>query len=86
VLFLPPGDPLGLAPLDEATLPVYIAEMQRSLVDMRAVFERRSLIAGLSLAGVRKLRSMKPGGDYTWLGDYPKEAERRGHAAAIQPR
>lgn len=76
---------LGLAPLEEATLPLYIAETQRSLLDMRAAFENRSLVAGLSLAGVRKLRSLKPGGDYTWLGDYPELARRRGHAVPIQP-
>lgn len=77
---------LAITPLGDATLEVYMAEMQRSLLDMRAAFQGRNLAAGFSIAGLRKLAALKPSAAYTWLGDYPKEAQRRKFGASILPR
>jgi hypothetical protein len=44
---------------------------------MRDVVQQKNFAAGLSHVYYRKLSLLKTREEYTWLGDYPKEAERR---------
>jgi hypothetical protein len=44
---------------------------------MREAAQSKSLVKGVPEAYLRKLSLMKAKPEYVWLGDYPKQAERR---------
>ena len=68
---------LAISPLREDTLQAYINEMQRCAAEMREEVRRKNIALGLSQVVGRKFRSLSPQAEYVWLGDYPKETERR---------
>jgi hypothetical protein len=55
----------------------YIAKVQRSAGDMREAVKEKNFATAVSHVYYRKLSLLKTREEYTWLGDYPKEAERR---------
>ena len=63
--------------LQDDSLDAYIAETQRAATDMREALEQRNFAIGISEVYYRKFSLQKTKSEYVWLGDYPKEAERR---------
>ena len=51
-------------------------EMSRA-TEMREALQQKNFAMGLSQVYARKLSLLKTRPEYVWLGDYPKEAERR---------
>ena len=78
---------LGISPLKDDSFEAYIAKVQQSVTDMRTAVREKNFAAGLSQVYYRKLALLKSRPEYVWLGDYPKEAERRkqGYAYGISP-
>jgi hypothetical protein len=74
---------LGISPLTDDTLEAYVKQSQRSLAEMREAVQQKSFTVGLPQVYWRKLSALKTKPEYTWLGDYPKEAERRKQAYGI---
>jgi hypothetical protein len=68
---------LGISPVKDDTLEAYIAKVQRTATDMREAVKEKNIAAGVSHMYYRKFALLKAREEYTWLGDYPKEAERR---------
>jgi len=68
---------LGISPLKDDTLEGYISKTQRSATEMREAVKQKNFAMGLSHVYARKLSLLKTRPEYVWLGDYPKEAERR---------
>jgi hypothetical protein len=68
---------LGISYLQDDSLDAYIAETQRAATDMREALEQRNFAIGISEVYYRKFSLLKTKTEYVWLGDYPKEAERR---------
>ncbi|PYV95983.1 MAG: hypothetical protein DMG89_19460 [Acidobacteria bacterium] len=68
---------LGISPLKDDTLEGYISKTQRSATEMREALQQKNFAMGLSQVYARKLSLLKTRPEYVWLGDYPKEAERR---------
>jgi hypothetical protein len=68
---------LGISPLNDDSLEAYISRKQRAASEARAAVEEKNFAKGLAQVFLRKfsLRKKKP--EYSWLGDYPKEAEQR---------
>jgi hypothetical protein len=68
---------LGISPLNDDSLEAYISRTQRAAAEARAAVEEKNFAKGLAQVYLRKfsLRKQKP--EYSWLGDYPKEAEQR---------
>lgn len=68
---------LGISVVREDTLEAYIAKVQRSATEMREAVKAKNFATAVSHVYYRKLALLKAREEYTWLGDYPKEAERR---------
>jgi hypothetical protein len=68
---------LGISPMRNDTLEAYIAKVQRAATEMREAERQRNFATAISHVYYRKLSLLKTREEYTWLGDYPKEAERR---------
>jgi hypothetical protein len=68
---------LGISVIKEDTLEAYIAKVQRTTADMRDAVQEKNFATAVSHVYYRKLSLLKTREEYTWLGDYPKEAERR---------
>ena len=68
---------LGISPMRDDTLEAYIARVQFSATEMREAVQQRNFAAGISHIYYRKFSLLKTREEYTWLGDYPKVAERR---------
>jgi hypothetical protein len=77
---------LQLTPSSDLTLEAFVAQVQGSLAEIRQAVQSRSFAKGLSEVALRKLSLLRLRPEYSWLGDYPMEAERRRLGAAIQPR
>jgi hypothetical protein len=68
---------LGISPMRDDTLEAYIAKVQRTATEMREAVRQRNFAKAISHVYYRKFSLLKTREEYTWLGDYPKEAERR---------
>jgi hypothetical protein len=68
---------LGVSPMKDDTLEAYIAKVQLSATEMREAVQQKNFATAVSHVYYRKLSLLKAREEYTWLGDYPKEAERR---------
>jgi hypothetical protein len=68
---------LGISIMKDDTLEGYIAKVQRTAGDMREAVKEKNFATAVSHVYYRKLSLLKTREEYTWLGDYPKEAERR---------
>ena len=68
---------LGISIMKDDTLEAYIAKVQRTAGDMREAVKEKNFATAVSHVYYRKLSLLKTREEYTWLGDYPKEAERR---------
>lgn len=68
---------LGISVIREDTLEAYIAKTQRSATEMREAVKEKNFATAVSHVYYRKLALLKTSEEYTWLGDYPKESERR---------
>jgi hypothetical protein len=68
---------LGIAPVNDDTLQAYINKMQRSASELREAVQQKSFVKGIPEVYLRKFSLMKTKPEYVWLGDYPKESERR---------
>jgi hypothetical protein len=74
---------LGISPLTDDTLEAYVQQAQRSLAEMREAIQQKRFAFGLPQVYWRKLSALKTKPEYTWLGDYPREAERRKQAYGV---
>ena len=68
---------LGISYLKDDSLDAYIAKTQRAATDMREALKQKNFATGISEVYYRKFSLLKAKSEYVWLGDYPKEAERR---------
>ena len=68
---------LGISPLNDDTLEAYISQAQRAVGEIREAVQEKNFVKGLSEVYVRKFSLLRTKPEYVWLGDYPKEAERR---------
>lgn len=68
---------LGISPLKEDTLEAFTAKVQRSTTEMRDAVREKNFATGVPQFYFRKLSLLKSKPEHVWLGDYPKEAERR---------
>ena len=68
---------LGISYLKDDSLDGYIAKTQRAATDMREALKQKNFATGISEVYYRKFSLLKTKSEYVWLGDYPKEAERR---------
>ena len=68
---------LGVYPVNDDTLEAFIARVQRTCAEMREAVQEKNFAKGLPEYYLRKFSLMKTKPEYVWLGDYPKEAERR---------
>lgn len=77
---------LGISPLTDDSFEAYAAKLQRSAQERREAVKRRNFATGLSEVYFRKLSLLKIRPEYTWLGDYPQEAERRRQGFPVEAR
>jgi hypothetical protein len=68
---------LGIAPMKDDSLEAYIAKTQLAATEMREAVQQKNFATAVSHVYYRKFALLKTREEYTWLGDYPKEAERR---------
>ena len=68
---------LGIQPVNDDTLQAYINKMQRSATEMREAVQEKNFVKGVPEVYLRKVSLLQTKPEYVWLGDYPKEAERR---------
>ncbi|HKV24997.1 MAG TPA: hypothetical protein VJN93_10445 [Candidatus Acidoferrum sp.] len=68
---------LGISVVRDDTLQAYIAKVQRGVSEMRDAIKQKNMATAVSHVYFRKLSLLKTKEEYAWLGDYPKEAERR---------
>jgi hypothetical protein len=68
---------LGISPATDDTIEAYMAKVQRSAADMREAVQGKSFATAIPHVFYRKLSLRKTKEEYVWLGDYPKESERR---------
>jgi hypothetical protein len=68
---------LGIAPVNNDTLQAYKDKMQRSASELREAVQQKSFVKGLPEVYLRQLSLLKTKPEYVWLGDYPKESEKR---------
>jgi hypothetical protein len=77
---------LGISPLKDDTLEAYVAKVQQAATEMREAVGRKNFATVLPRYLYRKFSLMKAQDEYAWLGDYPKEAERRKQGFSFQAR
>lgn len=68
---------LGISPLKDDTLEAYIAKVQLTATEIHESVKEKNFATAVSHVYFRKLSLLKTREEYAWLGDYPKEAERR---------
>jgi hypothetical protein len=68
---------LGISYLRDDSLEGYFAKVQRAATDIRDAVKQKNFATGIPEYYYRKLALAKSKSEYLWLGDYPKEAERR---------
>jgi hypothetical protein len=68
---------LGIQPVNDDTLQAYINKMQRSAAEMREAVQQKNFAKGVPEVYLRKVSLLQTKPEYVWLGDYPKEAEKR---------
>jgi hypothetical protein len=68
---------LGISPMNDDTLDAYIQKVQRTAGELREAVQGKSFVRGLPEVYLRRFTLLKNKPEYVWLGDYPKEAERR---------
>jgi hypothetical protein len=71
------GQDLGISYLRDDSLEAYFAKVQRSATEMREAVKQKSFATGIPEYYYRRFSLLKTEAEYVWLGDYPKEAERR---------
>jgi len=77
---------LGISPMRDDSLEAYIAKTQMAAGDMRDAVQEKNFVTAVSNYYYRKFSLLKTREEYTWLGDYPKEAERRKQGFAYEAR
>lgn len=77
---------LGISPQTNDTFEAYMAKMQASHKDVRKSLKRRSFVTSIPQFYWRKFSLLKTKQEYVWLGDYPKEAEKRKQGVIMQAR
>jgi hypothetical protein len=77
---------LGISPMRDDSLEAYIAKTQAAVTDMRDAVQQKNFATAVSNYYYRKFSLLKTREEYTWLGDYPKEAERRKQGYAYEAR
>jgi hypothetical protein len=68
---------LGISVVNDDTLEAYVAKVQRGAKDRREAIKQRNFARAIPNLYLRKFSLLKTKPEYIWLGDYPKEAERR---------
>lgn len=68
---------LGISPVNDDTLQAFINKTQRAVGELREAVQQKNFVKGLPEVYLRKFSLLKAKPEYIWLGDYPKEAERR---------
>jgi hypothetical protein len=68
---------LGISPVNDDTLQAFMNKTQRSASELKDAVQQKNFIKGLPEVYLRKFALPKTQPEYIWLGDYPKEAERR---------
>jgi hypothetical protein len=78
---------LGISPLKDDTFEAYAARVERSVTDTRTRVKGRNFAGAIPQIDLRRFSLMKTKPEYVWLGDYPKEAQRRraGYLAQARP-
>jgi hypothetical protein len=77
---------LGISPMRDDSLEAYIAKVQLAAGDMRDAVQQKNFASAVSQYYYRKFSMLKTREEYTWLGDYPQEAERRKQGYAYEAR
>ena len=77
---------LGISPMRDDSLEAYIAKTQAAMTDMRDAVQQKNFVTAVSNYYYRKFSLLKTREEYTWLGDYPKESERRKQGYAYEAR
>jgi hypothetical protein len=77
---------LGISPVRDDSLEAYIAKVQLAAGDMRDAVQQKNFATAVSQYYYRKFSMLKTREEHTWLGDYPKEAERRKQGYAYEAR
>jgi hypothetical protein len=77
---------LGISPMKDDSLEAYIAKTQLAATDMRDAVQQKNFATALSHVYYRKFSLLKTREEYSWLGDYPKEAARRKQGFAYEAR
>ena len=77
---------LGISPMRDDSLEAYIAKTQAAATDMRDAVQQKNFATAVSNYYYRKFSLLKTREEYTWLGDYPSEAERRKQGFAYEAR
>jgi len=68
---------LGISVLTDDSKEAYFAKVQRSCAELREAISGKNFAKGIPQFYWRKFSLLKTKSEYVWLGDYPKEAERR---------
>ena len=78
---------LGISPLKDDTFEAYAARVERSVTDTRTRVKGRNFAGAIPQIDLRRFSLMKTKPEYLWLGDYPKEVQRRraGYLAQARP-
>lgn len=77
---------LGISPLKNDTFEAYMAKAQASHQEIRESVKRKSFATRIPEVYWRKFSRLKTKQEYVWLGDYPKEAEKRKQGVIMQAR
>jgi hypothetical protein len=77
---------LCISPMRDDSLEAYIVKTQQTATDMRETVQQKNFATAVSHYYYRKFSLLKTREEYTWLGDYPKEAERRKQGYAYEAR
>ena len=77
---------LGISPMRDDSLEAYITKTQMAAGDMRDAVQQKNFATAVSNYYYRKFSLLKTREEYSWLGDYPKEAERRKQGFAYEAR
>jgi hypothetical protein len=77
---------LGISPMRDDSLEAYVAKTQAAATDMRDAVQQKNFATAVSNYYYRKFSLLKTREEYTWLGDYPSEAERRKQGFAYEAR
>jgi hypothetical protein len=68
---------LGISVMNDDSKEAYFAKVQRTCSEIREAVSGKNFAKGIPQFYWRKFSLLKTKSEYVWLGDYPKEAERR---------